>query len=312
MNEAVTEVPEFTTEDARASFARHLRAANKSPRTIQSYLEALDQFNRFLAEQGMPRSVTGIRREHVESWIVALQEGKGRKGPLYRPSSVANRFRSLRVFFNWLVREDEIPRSPMEKMPAPFVPPLDVPILPPAEVQALLGTVSGTTFDDRRDLAILRVLIDCGLRRNEAASLRVQDVDLDRRQLWVDEGKGRRGRWVALHDKTVRALDRYERLRPRHAYRGEESYWLGKRGPMGDSGILQVIRRRGRQAGITIHPHMLRHLAVSNDLSEGMQEMDAMHKFGWKSREMLSRYASATSADRALEATRRLRGGDRY
>ena len=92
MPQAVTEVPEFTTEDARASFARHLRAANKSPHTIQSYLETLDQFNRLLAEQGMPRSITGIRREHVESWIVALQDGKGRKGPQYRPSSVANRF----------------------------------------------------------------------------------------------------------------------------------------------------------------------------------------------------------------------------
>ena len=43
---------------------RHLRAENKSPRTIQSYEEAAEQFEAFLAQQGMPTAVAAIPREH--------------------------------------------------------------------------------------------------------------------------------------------------------------------------------------------------------------------------------------------------------
>ncbi|MGI8616188.1 MAG: phage integrase N-terminal SAM-like domain-containing protein [Actinomycetota bacterium] len=52
-----------------ASFRRHLRATSAAPRTIQSYLEACDQFRDFLIERGMPTDVAKITREHVESYI---------------------------------------------------------------------------------------------------------------------------------------------------------------------------------------------------------------------------------------------------
>src|SRR5918992_1284731 len=64
----------FTVGAAKASFGRSLRAANKAPRTVQSYLDALDHFERYLAEQGMPLAVEAIRREHVEAFLIYLQE----------------------------------------------------------------------------------------------------------------------------------------------------------------------------------------------------------------------------------------------
>jgi site-specific recombinase XerD len=308
MAQATTEGIEFTTEAARDSFQRHLRAANKSPRTIDSYLEAVTLFDRFLAEQGMPRDVTAIRREHVESWIIGMQDS-GR----YRPASIANRYRSLRVFFNWLVSEDEIPRSPMAKMRAPFMPEIEVPLLTDAQVAGLLATCDGTSFDERRDTAILRLLIDCGMRRAELGDLRLEDVDFPRSQLWIREGKGRRSRPVPMHDRAVKSLDRYLRLRPRHPHHKEEALFLGKRGPLGDGGILQVIRRRGTQAGIpSLHPHQLRHLAAHNAAAEGMTVPDMMKIFGWRDSSMALRYGSSAGTERALAHAKALRGGDRY
>jgi site-specific recombinase XerD len=305
MTTTSTKVPEFTIEAAQASFHRHLRAENKSPRTIQSYLEAVELFDRYLAGVGMPRAVAAIHREHVEAWLVSLQER-------YRPASVANRYRSLRVFFNWLVSEDEIPTSPMAKMKAPANPALPVPLLSEAQVRALLATCDGTTFDERRDLAILRVLIDTGIRRAECANLRLQDVDFDAERLWVEQGKGRRSRPVTLHPKAIKAVDRYLRLRPRHPHHREEALWLGKRGPLGDGGVLQVVRRRGRQAGLELHPHQLRHLAAHNDADEGMTVPDMMNKFGWLDPSMALRYGSSAAVERSLAHSRALRGGDRY
>jgi site-specific recombinase XerD len=71
------------------SFHRYLRATNRSPRTIQTYMEAVDQLVAFLAERGMPISAAAVSREHVEAYILGLQDA-GTK-----PARVSNRFRAL-------------------------------------------------------------------------------------------------------------------------------------------------------------------------------------------------------------------------
>src|SRR3990172_12924660 len=76
-----------------ASFERHLRAENKAPSTIVTYRKAIEQLDDFLALQGMPRSLSSIRREHIEAFLVSLQE----RG--HRPATVSQRFRSLQQFF---------------------------------------------------------------------------------------------------------------------------------------------------------------------------------------------------------------------
>lgn len=58
-----------TVDVLRPSFQRTLLAQNKSPKTVKAYLEALRMFQVLLVEQGMPQSVTSVRREHVESFI---------------------------------------------------------------------------------------------------------------------------------------------------------------------------------------------------------------------------------------------------
>ena len=65
---------------------------------------------------------------------------------------------------------------------------------------------------------------------------------------------------------------------------------------MQSGGIAQMLKRRGLAAGIAgLDPHQLRHSAVHAWLANGGAEGDAMRLFGWKSRQMLSRYASSTA-----------------
>jgi integrase len=102
-------------------------------------------------------------------------------------------------------------------------------------------------------------------------------------------------------------LDRYLRARARHKKADEPALWLAERGgAMTSSGVAQALKRRGEAAGINgLHPHQLRHTTVLGWLAAGGNEGDAMQLFGWKSRQMLSRYGASAAAERARAAHRR-------
>jgi site-specific recombinase XerD len=83
------------------------------------------------------------------------------------------------VFFRWLTEEGEITESPMRNMRPPIIPETPVPVLSDDEIKRVLKACEGKEFADRRDMAILRLLIDSGMRRAELAHLTLADVDLD-------------------------------------------------------------------------------------------------------------------------------------
>jgi site-specific recombinase XerD len=86
------------------------------------------------------------------------------------------------------------------------------------------------------------------------------DVDLDLDVLVV-LGKGRRERSLPFGRKAGEALDRYLRARARHRHAELGWLWLGQQGRLTDSGLVMMLRRRGRQAGLPkLHPHTTRSL----------------------------------------------------
>lgn len=195
------------------SFELHIRAENLSSATLVAYVGAAKQFHKYLKDKGMPLNLADIRREYVENFIADLLAR-------WKPATANNRYRGLQSFFKWAVSEGEVKVSPMGNMRPPKIPENPPPLLREEELKRLLATCEhGQDFESRRDAALIRVFIDTGARLSEVANLlwlpeddAKNDVNLAGGILRV-LGKGRRERIVSIGSKTVRALDRYLRLR---------------------------------------------------------------------------------------------------
>lgn len=124
--------------------------------------------------------------------------------------------------------EEEITPNPMDELRPPVVPEQETHVLQPEEIGALRRACEGEDFIARRDLAIVSVFQDTGIRRDELAGLNTEHVNVELREAYV-MGKGRRARIVPFGHQTARALDRNGRVRKEHKQAHLAGYRLGER-----------------------------------------------------------------------------------
>ncbi len=157
-------------------------------------------------------------------------------------------------FFRYLVKYNHLPFNPASELELPKQPKsLPKAILSPDEVERILAEPDTTTALGLRDRAILELLYSSGIRRAELCRLQLEQIDVDRRSLFVHKGKGQKDRYVPVGLRALTWVARYvadarERLLLDHK---ERTLFLTKDGePLNPDTLTEYARRYIRSAGV--------------------------------------------------------------
>ncbi len=175
----------------------------------------------------------------------------------------ARKVSSLKSFFKYLVDKEEILTvNPTEKLETPKLGKTLPTYLSLDEAKKLMDTVSGPNKE--RDLCILTLFLNCGLRLSELIGINLKDIKDDTIRI---RGKGNKERTIYLNGSCISALANYMRLRPVDGVKDGDALFISKQKRRISEQMVQVIVKKYiKAAGLDPNkysPHKLRHTAAT-------------------------------------------------
>ena len=230
-----------------------------SPNTVASYSSDVRDF--FHAVPVIPADVES---QDIMDYLASRNKLSKR--------SQARILSSLRSFFDWLVAEGDRKDNPCEVVDSPKLGRYLPEVLSVDEVSAILESVDLSTWNGKRDRAILEVLYGCGLRVSEAVNMLISQVYLDEGFVRI-VGKGNKERIVPIGEMAVEAVRNYLVVRPEPAeLKYEDILFLNKYGKnLSRVAMFHLVKRQAMVAGIQkeISPHTFRHSFATHLIENG-------------------------------------------
>lgn len=277
-------------------YTLRMEAAQLAENTVLSYSSAIRMFSAYLAPLGVD-DPTQVRPSHVELYFSRM----ARDG---RQAGAKARFRQLRPFFRWLAGQAGC-QDPFEGLGEPKGVQAETQTLEPEQVQRILTYVGQTELITCRNRAMVRLMVDTGVRVTELTSIGRRDVDRPARTIAIVASKGGRHRSVPYGHKTSEALARWLRHRPDNTMsRVHDRLFTASNGaPMDRTDVREMVDRMALRVGLMgVTPHVFRHTFAHLALLNGMAELDVMRIGGWSKLGMLQRYGSMLAERRAQSA----------
>ena len=236
------------------NFRRYLKRRNYSPHTVKYYLNILKQFVIWL---DVPLEQTTNKK--IDAYVDYLHEKR------MQPASINCYMAIIRIFYAYLKYEELVPLTNPVKSAMRLRVPKPLPrALREDQVDRFFDVIKG-----KRDWAMFRLMLRCGLRVEEVANLTLGAIDLKQLRLMVLNGKGSKDRVVYISADAAEGLTAYLKLR-RHCrvkkvFLVEKGVYKGK--PISVRGIQKRIEYYAKKSGITISCHRLRHTMATQLLN---------------------------------------------
>lgn len=237
-----------------------------SQNTLQSYRRDLRQYKRFLKHEKKVSSWQSIDRSTITEFLLTLKE-KGKSA-----STIARMISALRLFHQFLIREQIVNHDPSLHIETPKQARLLPQVLTANEIDILLDIKVENPLDSRNK-AMLELMYATGLRVTELVELQVSDLHLSMGFVRCF-GKGRKERIIPLGEFAIQALDDYVSDAREIVVNKEttETLFVNQHGkPITRQGFWKIIKEIAEEKGLKkpISPHMLRHSFATHLLENG-------------------------------------------
>ena len=236
------------------NYRRYLKRRNYSPHTLKYYLNVIKQFVIWV---NVPLEQADVGK--IEQYIDYLHQKR------MQPASINLYLAIIRVFYNYLKYEEKIKLiNPVAANCRLRVPKPLPRALHEEQVDALFEVIKS-----KRDWAIFRLMLRCGLRVEEVAHLSLGDVDLKQRRIMVIDGKGGKDRVVYISDDAADGLLAYLKQRShqrvKKVFLVEKGDYKGR--PISVRGIQKRMEYYAQKTGLKISCHHLRHTMATQLLN---------------------------------------------
>jgi integrase/recombinase XerD len=150
---------------------------------------------------------------------------------------------------------------------------------------------------DRTHVVMIKLLIFTGIRNSELANLRLEDVDINGLKIRINEGKGKKDRYVPIPSTFRGELAQYMDNQKRR--RASYLFETNRQDKFTTRWIREIIKRYARQAGIEkrIYPHLFRHQLLTHLARKGLLDSKIQVISGHQNRQNLAIYQDLSLAD---------------
>jgi len=236
------------------NFRRHLKRRNLSRHTVKYYLNIIKQYVIWLDV-----ALEDATSDKVDTYIDYLLRKR------MHPASINLYITIIRVFYDYLKHEENVNLiNPVKRNRRLRVPKPLPRSLRDHEVEKLF-----TIIKNKRDMAMFKLMLRCGLRVEEVSHLTLGAIDLKRRRIMVQQGKGGKDRVVYISQDAHEALTIYLKLRSR--YRIKRVFLVEKGTYKGQAisvrGIQKRIEYYAKKTHIDVSCHRLRHTMATQLLN---------------------------------------------
>jgi site-specific recombinase XerD len=236
------------------NFRRHLKRRNFSPYTVKYYLNIIKQYVIWL---NVPLEQATV--EKIDAYIDYLHRKR------LHPASINLYLVIIRVFYDYLRYEERVDLTNPVKRNRRLRVPKPLPrSLRDQEVERLFDGIKS-----KRDIAMFKLMLRCGLRVEEVSNLSLGDIDLKKRRILVQQGKGRKDRVVYISDDAHDALVAYLKIRSHYRVKKvflvEKGTYKGQ--PISVRGIQKRIEYYAKKTGLKVSCHRLRHTMATQLLN---------------------------------------------
>jgi len=287
------------------------------PNTVKYYCGETQRFLQWAQATYSISDILLITKKHIQAFFHHLATNNQPNGLENEPAAIERLrwpyYRSLRRFFEWAINEGYLHSNPMEGILINA--PSSAPIEPyrPEHIDLILKVldydwqVAGTQRQKMlaaRNRAIFLLFLESGLRLEELAKLKIEDVDVGGQKVIVRFGKMGKSRLSGFGPQSKKALWKYMGLRSQLTNNG--ALWVTEEGsPLTVSGVQITIRRMKKEAGLQHlrgSVHKLRHTFATTYLKHTRDMKGCRLLLGHSTLAMTERYTQFIEVEDALKA----------